>query len=213
MEAVRSSCDSRQPAVSQVPAPSAPDLGRPASVEAASNPTCRLPRAGDGPCQRGGCHRGRVSPFGRAGAETSGLYERRPRPACHYRAIHSGPGRSSADSHGQRHSSLDLRHSLSSQVATLPDLALGAGGRRFKSGRPDHQHEPCAARVPTAPHSGGPEHAALGQPLRHTLVFLVDGNLRPDRRERVVSSACAEQAVRPARPSSTGKRRNTVLSR
>jgi hypothetical protein len=72
---------------------------------------------------------GRVSPFGRAGAETSGLYERRPRPACHYRAIHSGPGRSSADSHGQRHSGLDLRHSLSSQVAILPDLALGAGGR------------------------------------------------------------------------------------
>jgi hypothetical protein len=26
-------------------------------------------------------------------------------------------------------------------VTTLPDLALGAGGRRFKSGRPDHQHE------------------------------------------------------------------------
>jgi hypothetical protein len=31
------------------------------------------------------------------------------------------------DSHGQRHSGLDLRHSLLSQVAILPDLALQAG--------------------------------------------------------------------------------------
>jgi hypothetical protein len=57
MEAVRSSCD---PAAGRVAGPSAfLLLTSVASVEAASKPTCRLPRAGDGPCQRGGGHRGR----------------------------------------------------------------------------------------------------------------------------------------------------------
>jgi hypothetical protein len=64
--------------------------------------------------------------------------------ACHYRATHSGPYRSPADNHGQRRSSIDLCSFTSPQVTIEADLALGAGGRRFKSGRPDHQHEPPA---------------------------------------------------------------------
>jgi hypothetical protein len=46
---------------------------------------------------------------------------------CHWRAIHSGHDRFSADSHGQWHSGLDLRASLSAQARDPPDLALGAG--------------------------------------------------------------------------------------
>jgi hypothetical protein len=52
-----------------------------------------------------------------------------PSRPCHKRAIHSGPDRAAADNHGQCQSGLDLRRSASSQVTTLPDLALGAGGR------------------------------------------------------------------------------------
>jgi hypothetical protein len=44
-------------------------------------------------------------------------------PAC----LHSGPGRSRADNHGQCESGLDLRRSLPSQVTVPPDLAWGAG--------------------------------------------------------------------------------------
>jgi hypothetical protein len=51
-------------------------------------------------------------------------------PAVHYRAIHSGPGWSPADNDRQRHSDLDLRRFLQSQVTNRADLALQAGGQR-----------------------------------------------------------------------------------
>jgi hypothetical protein len=60
-----------------------------------------------------------------------------PRRPCHWRAIHSGLDRSRADNHGQRRSSIDLRGVTPLQVTIAADLALGAGGRGFKSGRPD----------------------------------------------------------------------------
>jgi hypothetical protein len=82
---------------------------------------------------------GRASPNGRLGTYTSKPHERRPRRPCHYRAIHTGHGRSRADNHGQRHTDRDLRRSLCPQIAILPDLALQAGGRRFESGGPHHQ--------------------------------------------------------------------------
>jgi hypothetical protein len=54
--------------------------------------------------------------------------DRAHRP-CHYRAIHSRPDRSPADTYGQRLDGLDLRIPLPSQVRSLPDLALQARGR------------------------------------------------------------------------------------
>ena len=48
---------------------------------------------------------------------------------CHQRAFHSSQERPRADNHGQRHGGLNLHISLPSQVASLPDLALQAGGR------------------------------------------------------------------------------------
>jgi hypothetical protein len=68
-----------------------------------------------------------------------------PRRPCHERAIHSRPERSRTDNHGQRQYGLDLRRCLPSQVTTLRDLALRAGGGRFKSGRPDHRRIAMAA--------------------------------------------------------------------
>ena len=47
--------------------------------------------------------------------------------------------------------------------------ALGAGGRRFKSGRPDQQHEPPAQQGAGVPSLGKAEHAAPSQPLHDTL--------------------------------------------
>ena len=82
------------------------------------------------PCQRGRRRQCRASPCGRAGASTARPHERRPRRPCHYRAIHSGPGWCPADNHGQRHSDLDLRCFLQSQLTNRADLALRAGGRR-----------------------------------------------------------------------------------
>jgi hypothetical protein len=80
----------------------------------ARNPTRQLPRAG-GPCQRGRGSPGRASPSGEL-VPTRQAHERRPRRPCHYRAIHSGPGWSPADNHGHRHSDLDLRRFVQSQV-------------------------------------------------------------------------------------------------
>jgi hypothetical protein len=80
----------------------------------ARNPTRQLPRAG-GPCQRGRGPPGRASPSGEL-VPTRQAHERRPRRPCHYRAIHSGPGWSPADNHGHRHSDLDLRRFVQSQV-------------------------------------------------------------------------------------------------
>jgi hypothetical protein len=51
--------------------------------------------------------------------------------------MHNGPARSWADSHGQRPSGLDLRHSLPSQVTTAPNPALQAGGQRGLSRPPN----------------------------------------------------------------------------
>jgi hypothetical protein len=48
----------------------------------------------------------------------------RPTRPCHYRAIHSRPGRSRADSYGQHRSGGNLRPSSHAQLAILPDLAL-----------------------------------------------------------------------------------------
>jgi hypothetical protein len=84
---------------------------------------------------------GRASPNGYGEPTARPGYRHHPRPPCHKCAIHSGPDRSRADNHGQQRSSLDLRRSPPSQVTAAAELALGAGGRRFKSGRPDHQHE------------------------------------------------------------------------
>jgi hypothetical protein len=97
---------------------------------------CRGPAAFANEARAAG---GRASPCGRAGAHTARPHERRPRPPCHYRAIHSGLDRSPADNHGQRHSDLDLRRSPPSQVTDRPNPALQAGGRRFESGGPHHQ--------------------------------------------------------------------------
>jgi hypothetical protein len=101
-------------------------------------------RAAFAACQRCGGHRGRTSPYDQAGSQRHDRLPGQPDRPCHYRAIHKSPERSRADNHGQRQRGLDQRRSPSSQVTAEPDLALGAGGRRFKSGRPDHQHEPPA---------------------------------------------------------------------
>jgi hypothetical protein len=97
-----------------------------------------------GSCPRGGGHRGRASPSGRGGANGATACEGHPRWPCHKRAIHSGPEQSRADNHGQPRSSLDLHHSLPSQITAAPELALGAGGRRrLRSGRTHFGVEPA----------------------------------------------------------------------
>jgi hypothetical protein len=73
----------------------APDLGRPASVEAASNPTCRLPRAGDGPCQRGGCHPS-VELVPRLPGSTNVVLVRRA-TTVRFTAVPAGPKRTVTD--------------------------------------------------------------------------------------------------------------------
>jgi hypothetical protein len=121
------------------------DLDRCKNPTAGSNPTRRLPRGRAAPCQRGRRRRGRASPCGQAGSYAAKPYERRPRPPCHYRAIHKGPYRSQADTHGQHHSGFDRRRFLSSQVITPPALALGAGSRIVYSCF--RQFDPCGWRV------------------------------------------------------------------
>ena len=114
------------------------DHGSWRGMEAASNPTRPLPRAG-GLRQRCRRHRSRASFCSRVGAYAARPHERHPCRACHFRAIHNGRERSHAYNHGQRHGRHDLRRSSSGQMATPPDLALQAGGRRFKSGGSHHQ--------------------------------------------------------------------------
>ena len=70
---------------------------------------------------------------------------------CHQRAIHSGLKRSPADTHGQPRSSLDLRRSPPSQVTSLRDLALQAGGRGFESHHLHHHHPRSAPTSSAAP--------------------------------------------------------------
>jgi hypothetical protein len=108
--------------------PRGQDHGRWSTDSAGSNPTRPLPRAG-GPRQRCRHRRCRASPCSRVGAYAARPHERHPCRPCHYRAIHNGRERSHADTHGQFHGRHDLRRSSSGQVATLPDLALPAGGR------------------------------------------------------------------------------------
>jgi hypothetical protein len=105
--------------------------------------------------------RGRASPCGRAGADTARPHKRRSRRPCHYRAIHSGPGWSPPDNHGQRHSGLDLRRFLPSQVTKRADLALQAGGQLVEAciglavpGRPIG---------PWSRRTGAPEASATGR--------------------------------------------------
>ena len=92
----------------------------------------------------------------------------RPRRPCHYRAIHSSPDRSSADTHGQHHSGLDLCHPLLAEVTTQADLALQAGGRGFESHHLHNRRSTLQAlkRQPPPAHRQGPdgEHGARPHP-------------------------------------------------
>jgi hypothetical protein len=107
----------------------APGMPPATTTSAQFRSRCATAASPPGSCPRGGGHRGQASPSGRGGANGATVCEGHPHRPCHRRAIHSGLERSRADNHGQPRSSLDLRHSLSSQVAILPDLALGARGR------------------------------------------------------------------------------------
>ena len=87
---------------------------------------------------------------------------------CHQRAIHSGHDRSPTDTHGQQHRDLDLHMSLPSQVTSLPDLALGAGGRLVEAciglavpGRPIG---------PWSRRTGAPKASATGRDRKPPLV-------------------------------------------
>jgi hypothetical protein len=64
---------------------------------------------------------GTHSPCGQVDTHTGMPYERRPRRPCHYRAIHSSPDRSPADTHGQCHGCLKLRRSLPPQGRLRPN--------------------------------------------------------------------------------------------
>jgi hypothetical protein len=91
---------------------------------------------------------GRVSRrLPRRGRRTASLPQASPLRACsqivgscHSRASKDGRQRYAAVVHGQRKSPLSCGFVHKPWTTPLPDLALGAGGRRFKSGRPDHQH-------------------------------------------------------------------------
>jgi hypothetical protein len=96
------------------------------------------PAAGRRPLPTRQASPGRASPCGEPVLHSQ-AHERRPRRPCHYRAIHSGPDRSPADTHGQCHGCLNLRPSFPPQVTAPAELALQAGGRRFESGGSHHQ--------------------------------------------------------------------------
>jgi hypothetical protein len=83
-----------------------------------------------GSCLRGGGHRGR--PHRTVGVELNARLDTGVILGGRATSVpfHSGPYRSSADNHGQRRSTIDLRGFIPPQVTMSPDLALGAGGRR-----------------------------------------------------------------------------------
>jgi hypothetical protein len=124
------------------------DLGPQSSIGQGSNPTSSA--AGQRPLPTRRAQPGSCLTRGRAGTYTAGPHECRPRPPCHYRAIHSGLDRSPADNHGQRHSDLDLRRSPPSQVTDRPDLACKQGVSEDRL-----IPEPDSAQSVFAPTAGG----------------------------------------------------------
>jgi hypothetical protein len=127
---------------SQGQAPVGPSPFRSCSIDSPSSSKVRIESSAAAP-PNGGLQRGQRPP-GTGLALRSSWYrrcrahERRPRWSCHYRAIHSGPDRSPADTHGQCHGCLNLRPSFPPQVTALSDLALQQGSR---------VHGRCSARL------------------------------------------------------------------
>ena len=110
----------RNNSVSALTDKSTADAGRAAGLESPS-----MAAAGVTVANEAGVCRGRPT-YGLVGVSAARPYERRSHRPCHYRAIHSSPDWSQADSHGQCRDDPDLRPCPDPQLAIPLELALQA---------------------------------------------------------------------------------------